>query len=386
MKHRRKQLAGVAADIVGWVMIGGFLLAGLRFLGLPSAEGPIDQEIGATEDLDLSALASQPLNLDTPGVLLSAAISPDGSQAVMSVLAARGERVQRVNLAEAALGAAEATMAMDVPGGLSWRTVRWSPAGSQLAARVVRSKASQDAYDYLRITDLDGRLVTNVITSTHGVGWFEWSPDGNHIAYISPEGEFMVYSLVSGALTTIEENVTTPAGGGGAYFAWAPDAGQLAVGKLPSIGRGNLFTVDVPGGAVTQTTHFQGYGMPDPVWSPSGEQIAFFIGDDTVDGTPELWTVRPDGSELRQELVLPEHPDVPFSYAGYALWLPGTARLIFVWDNELWSINVDGTDLEPLVGGVMVPAERPTASLDGSKLLVRTGVQGTDTPIIIDLP
>ena len=116
-----------------------------------------------------------------------------------------------------------------------------------------------------------------------------------------------------------------------------------------------LYTMSVDGSDVQQIgPQSGGVAVMPPVWSPDGERLAFVVNESDEEsrssGFRDLYTVRTDGSEL-----------VKISRAGergrsalttVATWSPDSQRLAFAsYDGEEWLIQTarfDGTDLKEI--------------------------------------
>ena len=100
---------------------------------------------------------------------------------------------------------------------------------------------------------------------------------------------------------------------------------------------GDLYTMPVTGGAATRITSGPAFDS-QPRWSPDGKRIAFYS---TRSGSYNIWSIRPDGSDLRQ-LTATQDKDLMFP-----LWSPSgdrmfgtfyTLRTAFLFDpNQPWS-------------------------------------------------
>jgi dipeptidyl aminopeptidase/acylaminoacyl peptidase len=193
---------------------------------------------------------------------------------------------------------------------------RWSPDGHWLAFLSSRESslpnAKKDTAQLYLISPTGGeaRQITNVET---GVNSFDFSPDGRHIAFTSPDPEsdahkarvkkYGDYRIIDGDYTmthlwlidvpaanaaelpkparlTSGENFTV------GDFRWSPDSTRIAFTAtkdpaLADLGTANIYVLTIADKSVKKLA-----GAPtpseNPVWSPDGSQIAF----NTANGNP----------------------------------------------------------------------------------------------------
>ena len=148
-----------------------------------------------------------------------------------------------------------------------------------------------------------------------------WSPDGKKLAYVSTrDGETDIYVLeiASGAVTRL-----TSDGSWNGNPTWSPDGAWIMfdssrLGTNPSKHQywRNLFTVRPDGSQLTQITGLGGYnGVPS--WSPDGTRVAF---SSDRSGEFHLYTMAPNGTE--QSLLTD-------ALSSYARWSRDGSRILF---------------------------------------------------------
>jgi uncharacterized repeat protein (TIGR01451 family) len=117
----------------------------------------------------------------------------------------------------------------------------------------------------------------------------------------------------------------------------APDAIVFASSRS---GNGDLYTLDLTGGALTQLTSGSAVDA-EPAWSPDRGRVAF---TSTRDGNIELYVIDADGSDLTR---LTNHSAVDSSPA----WSPDGSRIAFSSSRgpgrnvDVYIVNADGTNL-----------------------------------------
>jgi TolB protein len=120
-----------------------------------------------------------------------------------------------------------------------------------------------------------------------------------------------------------------------------------------------IYLINVDGTGLSKVTSAES-GASNLVWSPDGEQIAFYDSDIMGDPT---YVINTDGSG-RKPLV-----------EGYsAVWSPDGQKIAFVTDSKLpnvWLlhvINADGSGLRRLTNTIGAPLPPPAWSPDGEKI------------------
>lgn len=155
-----------------------------------------------------------------------------------------------------------------------------------------------------------------------------WSPDGEALAWSSPEGGWHVgiAAVVDGVLgpPTV---FAVPAVEG--PLTWSPDASAIAFAALRqdggSIGS-SIAVVEVVTGEVSEVS-----APPDatfdtrPTWSPTGDRIAFLRRSEGL--SPAVVTTGLDGSEAVLTERLPALADIA--------WTPTGDRLVVAWQDAV---------------------------------------------------
>jgi Tol biopolymer transport system component len=258
----------------------------------------------------------------------------------------------------------------------------WSPDGSQVVF------ALEDR-GQLWIVDVDGtdaRMVAECVEPCVLIDSPAWSPDGTSIAYmriLTPDGApastpIDVLDLDSGAMRTVF--TPTPAEEASWWLRWSPDGDELVVSiehyaapDSDTIDSSVVAVVDVddpeePPLILTEPSMFASY----PDWSPDGERIVFTTYDlgfrdfgNYADRMPpsNLYTVAPDGSDLRQVTFYEAGPapvrngTASGDLAAQPSWTPDGSRIIFVnvtgdeWPGwGMATIAPDGSGFAPAVG------------------------------------
>ena len=243
----------------------------------------------------------------------------------------------------------------------------WAPDGGRLAYTTDEADGTSDIW----IADRDGANQRRLVDCQAPCVYADdpaWSPDGTKIAYWTNDDDrsssTQVIRVADVATGAIVVEIRAADLEGPVAPRWSPDGLRLAVeiGRYAAeadsfrevasaIGLIDLTEAeprirDIP----TPDLLFPGY----PDWSPAGDRIVFEAGNADIYahvGTPpNLYTVRPDGTELTQ--ITDRGPDEPW------IWLPTWTTLdsypILVTLNDgsnltLAKLSEDGRDLLDLV-------------------------------------
>jgi Tol biopolymer transport system component len=148
---------------------------------------------------------------------------------------------------------------------------------------------------------------------------------------------------------------------------WSPDGAQLALTHAPEFGRSEIVVVDTAGkqAPVSLTAEMGSAGQRSPAWSPQLDdgtsRIAFVH---MVAGAPQIWSMRPDGSDKRQ-LTAGGDDEPAWSPDGRTIAYQHSGSAVF---GDLWLVDADGSHPRallpvPLAGTQWSPAWSPDGRL-----------------------
>lgn len=173
------------------------------------------------------------------------------------------------------------------------RDPAWDPAGTRLVYEHV-----SDLWT-LRVSDGQDRLQL-----TDGPGWdFEpaWSPDGAQIAFTRGFEKGDVGDIYVLTIATLEVVQVTDSPTYDHQVAWAPNGHRL-VFERDNGGRASIFTVRPDGSDLRRLTRGPHFDI-GPAYSPNGNLIAF--GSDRGNLFHDLWVMDRDGGNRHLLLHLP---------------------------------------------------------------------------------
>ena len=163
----------------------------------------------------------------------------------------------------------------------------WSPCGTFLVlnggGRVFRFDLGDGRIDWIDTGPLAA------LNNDHGI-----SPDGQMlvVSESGARGTSCIYTLpiTGGTPRRVTDKIPSY------WHGWSPDGARLAYTARRD-GVFQICTIAADGGAETQLTHGPGH-RDGPDYTPDGRWIWF--NSDHHGGRPDLWRIRPDGSDLEQ--------------------------------------------------------------------------------------
>lgn len=309
---------------------------------------------------------------------------------------------------------------------------QFSPDGRQVAYAVTTIEREKNDYrSSIYVTGADGARTRRLTRADAKDSTPRWSPDGKHIAFLSNRAEKPQVWLLRAdggeawQVSKLEDGV------GG--FAWSPDGQSfVAVSKTADAppdddkkdddseksdvrhitkirykfdGEGfldfkpkHLWLVPAFGGDAHRLTGADSDDM-DPVWSPTGQEIAFVTNRtdghelETIQAS-EIWAIHAHGKEERRVVG---GDDASFASPS---WSPDGSTIAFIgnwkaraggaFDNDLWVVGASGGDPKNLteshnrsIGDAAMSdvyaasATRPVWSPDGTALYVLISSEGS---------
>lgn len=189
------------------------------------------------------------------------------------------------------------------------------------------------------------------------------SPDGTKLAYqlILDGGwrRLMVADRDGGG--AVELHLTDDPWCG--QVTWSPDGDRLAFGCRIGDNDPDIWVVGADGqGLVNITADHEGR-QDWPSWSPTlGDGSTRIAYAQYVSGEPQIWTMKPDGSDARQVTTGIDWQPA-WSPDGATIAFQRTGAAIF---GDIWLVDAEGGNERALVGGTLAgPQDAPAWSPDG---------------------
>ncbi len=201
------------------------------------------------------------------------------------------------------------------------------PAG--IGQRIASGKRVSDDSDVSRLTDLSARDRSP-----------SWSPDGQHIAFMSvsesDNSEIYVMDLNGNNrrnLTNLSARDESP--------SWSPDGQHIAFMSVSESDNSEIYVMDLNGNNRRNLTNLSARDE-SPSWSPGGQHIAFESYRDGNDNS-EIYVMGSDGSNPRR---LTDHPALDRAPS----WSPGGQHIAFESyrdgndNSEIYVMGSDGSN------------------------------------------
>ena len=243
--------------------------------------------------------------------------------------------------------------------------IAWSPDGSRLLFQ---------GRDGLMLTDALGsepRALPNDVMcgdSCQGSDGFDFSPDGTGLAFVRwgtdglDSSVISIVDLASGEVTDLASTyvsnprlapcVSADCQGVNDPPRWSPDGTRLAFTRQligPPDDRGlnaGVFVVNADGTELHQVTPVELNALA-PRWSPDGSVLVFHDSLPMRDGVEvnqnDLYTVRPDGSDVRR-LTTDGKSVLPIWTADGGLVFAREVGPLDSFTFEFWTMDADGTN------------------------------------------
>ena len=236
----------------------------------------------------------------------------------------------------------------------------YSPDGTRMAY----------AADGIWVSDADGSKPVR-IAPDGPLGALTWSSDGTRLAYISRSSSGAAVSIArtDGSGTTVVAQGATS----DAPPTWSPDGTELA---FTTTNDTDIAVVNADGSGRRLLIQDSTNDLA-PSWSPDGSHIAFYRGSY---GSDVLYTVKPDGSGLRQLGQAQVDPN------SQPAWSPDSSTLVVggrqlvgytkvgpAYRYDVYAVTADGTGERRLTENRWGNGFSPRFSPDGRRILFLSG-------------
>ena len=223
---------------------------------------------------------------------------------------------------------------------------RWSPDGRRV---VVMSDKDRLTRETLAVHVMDANGSNMRLLSRPGRSSV-WSPDGNRIALSKGDGYNPSDVIVLNVDGSNEKNLTNSRFSD-VVHDWSPDGTRLLIGSNDqednSHGDFELYIIDLTGQRLTRLTDNDVLDTGSR-WSPDGRTIAY-LSFDLTQGKQAIFLMNEDGSDNRPVQIAPSG-----IFINGLTWSPDGARIAFISEENLYTVNIDGTELVTIVSGMSI--------------------------------
>ena len=149
----------------------------------------------------------------------------------------------------------------------------------------------------LQVADADGENAETILSANEPLMSPDWSPDGEHIAYVAMEGQGRSIKPVIyvQTLATGKRRLLAGFKGSNSAPAWSPDGKKLAV-AMTRDGSSQIYLINADGSGLARWTTSNGIDT-EPNWSPDGKWVIF-----TSDrgGSPQIYRMPSNGGPAQR--------------------------------------------------------------------------------------
>jgi len=230
--------------------------------------------------------------------------------------------------------------------------------------------SDRDGNSEIYLMNSDGSGQTRITNNRVRDDYPTWSPDGTKIAFLRQMESGYSINLMNADGTNAVELTTVVLNNGSAYpyerfaMSWSPDGEKLAFQDGTDI-----YTINIDGTGRANLTNGQFINY-EPTWSPDGLRIAFSRSLFSHGSYPEIFTMKADGTDVRQNTDSEDYcesrsPD----------WSRAGDRIVFadcvnIDPYSISVVNPDGTDLQRILPYANSPVNNmPKWSPDGQKIV-----------------
>jgi serine/threonine protein kinase/Tol biopolymer transport system component len=203
------------------------------------------------------------------------------------------------------------------------RSARWSPSGDSIY--YMHHNGSTKALTRVSVASKDAQP-TILAEGLESGDVFSISADGSRLAYTREEDYSNLWRvLILGGAKKAKAEITRVTSGTSFYGepSFSPDGQWLSYDHGPNRSETHLFKMAVADGKPTQLTFLGHESISSPAWSPDGQSIAFFSGQDEKD---LVWTIDANGgtahllknnlADINNILTWWPSPDIVYEQAG----------------------------------------------------------------------